>query len=207
VGIQFSALCSALLANTTLACLPAVASAQPARSGVPVMLQNEANVPSEIVERAKGEVTRLFGLIDVDLTWVTDVPAPGTRLRTVSLTTWEPPEEKVQPSVLGYTQTAPEKRGVRGYVFWRRVERASLAFTARLHHVLAVAIAHELGHMLLPDGKHAKGGLMAGPWDAGHFRAASAGLLAFSSNSATLIRREIAKERASIAAANPPAKR
>jgi hypothetical protein len=114
--------------------------------------------------------------------------------------------QKVQPSVLGYTQIAPGKRGVRGYVFWRRVERASLAFTARLDHVLAVAIAHELGHMLLPNGKHAKSGLMGAPWDSGHFRAASAGLLGFSSDSAALIQREVAKERASIAAANPPAR-
>jgi hypothetical protein len=200
VGIQFSALSSAFLTITTLTWLPAVAAAQPARSPVQVMLQNEANVPSELVERARGEVTRLFALIDIDILWVTDVPAPGTRLRTVSLTTWEPSDKKVQPSVLGYTQIAPGKRGVRGYVSWRRVERASLAFTARLDHVLAVAIAHELGHMLLPDGKHAKGGLMAGPWDPGHFRAASAGLLAFSPDSATLIRREMAKEGAATVA-------
>ena len=171
------------------------------------MLQNDANVPSELVERARGEVTRLFSLIDLDLAWVTDVPNPGIRLRVVSITTWEPPESRVQPSVLGYTQIAPGKRGVRGYVFWWRVERASLAFTARLDHVLAVAIAHELGHMLLPNGKHAKGGLMAGPWDSGHFRAASAGLLAFSPDSATLIQREVAKERAALSALAPSAPR
>jgi hypothetical protein len=108
--------------------------------------------------------------------------------------------------VLGYTQTAPEKRGVRGYVFWGRVDRASLAFTARLDRVLAVAIAHELGHMMLPNGKHAKGGLMAGPWDAGHFRAASAGLLAFSQDSATSIRREIVKEQSPVLPTNPTAR-
>jgi hypothetical protein len=175
------------------------------------MLQNDANVPSELLERARGDVTRLFGLIDVDIAWVIDVPKPGTRLRVVSITTWEPPDQKVQPSVLGYTQVAPGKRGIRGYVFWRRVELTSLTFTARLDKLLAVAIAHEVGHMLLPDGSHAKGGLMRAPWDAGHFRAASAGLLTFSSDSAALIQREIAreiaKERASITAANPPAKR
>jgi len=207
VGIQFSALSSAFLTTTTLACLPAVAIAQPNRPTVLVMLQNDADVPSGLVERARGEVTRLFGLIEVDIAWVTDVPEPGTRLRVVSITTWEPSDQKVQPSVLGYTQVAPGKRGVRGYVFWRRVERASLTFTASLDQLLAVAIAHELGHMLLPDGSHAEGGLMRAPWDAGHFRAASAGLLAFSSVSAALIHREMAKERASITAANPRAQR
>jgi hypothetical protein len=55
----------------------------------------------------------------------------------------------------------------------------------------AVAIAHEIGHMLLPDGKHAKSGLMAAPWDPSHFRSASAGLLLLSEASAELIRREL----------------
>lgn len=207
MGIQFSALSSAFLTIATLACQPAVATAQPNRPTVLVMLQNDANVPSELVERAIGEVTRIFGLIDVAIAWVIDVPEPGTRLRVVSITTWEPSDQKVQPSVLGYTQAASAKRGVRGYVFWRRVELASLTFTARLDKLLAVAIAHEVGHMLLPDGSHAKSGLMRAPWDAGHFRAASAGLLTFSSDSAALIQREMAKERASIAAAISPAKR
>ena len=148
-------------------------------------------------------MARLFSLIDLDIDWVTDVPNPGIRLRVVSITTWEPPEYRVQPSVLGYIQTAPGKRGTRGYVFWRRVQRASLAFTASLDKLLAVAIAHELGHMLLPNGKHANRGLMRSPWDASHFRAASAGLLAFSADTATLIQREVAKERVFTSAANP----
>jgi hypothetical protein len=203
VRVQFRAFYSAFLIIATLARLPDVSAAQPVRPTVLVMLQNDANVPSELVERARGEVTRLFGLIDIDIVWTTDVPEPGTRLRVVSITTWEPSDQKVQPSVLGYTHGAPGKRGVRGYVFWRRVERASLTFTARLDYLLAVAIAHELGHMLLPDGKHAKTGLMRAPWDTNHFRSASAGLLEFSPDSRILIRREVEKERASTLAANP----
>jgi hypothetical protein len=165
------------------------------------MLQNDAGAPSDLVDRASREVTRLFSLIDIDIVWVTDVPADA-RLRTVSLTTWEPSEQKVEPSVLGYTHGSPGKRGIRGYVFWRRVERASLQFTASLDKVLAIAIAHELGHMLLPDGKHAKTGLMRAPWDANSFRSATAGLLAFSSDSAALIRREMEKDRSTAVASS-----
>ncbi len=54
-----------------------------------------------------------------------------------------------------------------------------------------MAIAHEIGHMLLPDGKHAKSGFMAAPWNPSHFRSAAAGLLLFSEASAELIRREL----------------
>jgi hypothetical protein len=56
---------------------------------------------------------------------------------------------------------------------------------------LAVAIAHELGHMLLPDGRHAKHGLMTAPWDSSHFRSAAAGLLLFSPESARLIQQAL----------------
>ena len=165
------------------------------------MLQNDANAPAYLVDRATIEAARLFSLIDIDVVWVTEVPA-AARLRVVSLTTWEPDDRKVETSVLGYTQVAEGKRGIRAYVFWRRVERASQKFTASLDKVLAIAIAHELGHMLLPNGKHAKTGLMQAPWDANHFRAASAGLLAFSTDSTILIRREQEKERALTSAAN-----
>lgn len=202
MGIQFSSLSSAALTIAALTCLPAVTSAQPNRPAVLVMLQNEANAPSDLVERAKSEVARLFRLIEVEIAWATDVPEPGTRLRVVSITTWEPSDQSVQPSVLGYTQIAPGKRGIRGYVFWRRVERASHTFTASLDNVLAVAIAHEIGHMLLPNGRHAKRGLMGAPWDASHFRSASAGLLTFSPDSAASIRRELEEDRSTAAASS-----
>jgi hypothetical protein len=42
--------------------------------------------------------------------------------------------------------------------------------------------------MLLPNGKHAKFGLMTAAWDANHFRSASAGLQLFSDDSANRIR-------------------
>ncbi len=192
--IQFSTFSAAFLTLSTLACLPAAGTAQPVRPVVPAMLQNEAGVPRDLVERAQAEVVRLFNLADVEIRWVTEVPEHGVRLRVVSVTTWEPSEKKVQASVLGYTHGSEGKRGTRAYVFWRRVEQASQKFTASRDRVLAIAIAHELGHMLLPDGKHAKAGLMAGPWDANHFRSASAGLLAFSTDTARLMRVEVEKE-------------
>ncbi len=155
------------------------------------MLQNEANVPSELVAMAQAEVARLFDDIGVSIAWVVEVPTSGEPLRVVSLTNWEP-SAHIDASVLGYTQVAPGKRGLRAYVFWRRVEDASRKFTAGVDKILAIAIAHELGHMLLPDGKHAKTGLMQAPWDANHFRSAAAGLLLFSRETAQTIRWELA---------------
>ena len=97
------AFASAFLMVVGLWLVPAASHAQPVRPTLLVMLQNDANVESDLAAKAQSEVTRLFDLIDVDLLWVTEVPAAGTRLRVVSVTTWEPPD-KIPASVLGYTQ-------------------------------------------------------------------------------------------------------
>ena len=96
--------------------------------------------------------------------------------------------------MLGLTNVDHEGRGYRAYVFWLRVERASQTFAASLYNVLAIAIAHELGHTILPNGSHATRGLMEPAWYSAHFRSASAGLLHFFSETAALIRRALISE-------------
>jgi len=125
--------------------LPANGGAQPVSPPVLVLLQNDADVPPAVVAKAQAEVVRLYGLIGVEVTWVTKVPEPGSR-------------------------------------------------PAAQHNLLGVVIAHELGHMLLPNQSHAKRGLMEEAWNSGHFRAASAGLLLFADESGELIRRGLVAE-------------
>jgi hypothetical protein len=179
--------------------LPTASRAEAVRGPVLVLLQNDANILADVAAAAQAEVLRLFELADIDVVWVTKVPAPDIRLRVVALVTWEPREEKLA-AALGLTYGNERTRGTRGYVFWRRVERASSSFTAALHNVLAVAIAHELGHMLLPDGAHAKRGIMEAAWNREHFGWASAGLLQFSSESSALMTRRLNQEASALAA-------
>ena len=185
---RFPKLFTSFAVAAALTGLPSVSDADQAPAPVLAMIHNPAHVPPVIVDRARNEVARLFSLIGVEIVWASHVPPPGTRVRIVSLVTWEPREDRISKSALGYTLTGPETRGTLAYVFWPRVERASDKYTARLDYVLAVAIAHEIGHMLLPDDSHAKDGLMEAQWNSGHFRLASAGLLHFSPETAALIR-------------------
>ena len=97
-------------------------------------------------------------------------------------------------SALGLTYGNHRTRATRGYVFWQRVKRAGSRFTAALPNVLAVAVAHELGHMLLPDGAHARQGIMAAPWNKEHFGWASAGLLHFSRETTVLMTRRLSED-------------
>lgn len=183
--------CLVLAAWARLAAHP---SAQPACPSVMVMLQNEAGLRANLVAKAAAEVSRLFSLIGVDIEWVTSLTENVVRLRSVRLVTWEPDEDSVSPHVLGVTYTRPGEAGKRAHVFVHRVERASLQFNVPICDVLAVVIAHELGHTLMPTGSHSKNGLMAAEWQADHFRLASAGLLRFSPETAAVIRRGLIEE-------------
>ena len=187
--IRRSSRATACLVLAAWARLVAHPSAQPACPSVMVMLQNEAGLRADLVARAAAEVVRLYSLIGVDIEWVTSVPENGGRLRSVCLVTRDSGEDSVSSHVLGVTYTGPGEPGKRAHVFVQRAQRASLKFSVPICDVLAVVIAHELGHMLMPDGSHSRSGLMSAELGADHFRLASAGLLHFSPETATVIRR------------------
>ena len=183
-----------LLLSVACGATASTAAAGPARPIVRALLHNEAKAEQSLVDSAKAEAVRLYALIDIDLIWVPHVTSPGTNLHVICLVNWEPDEKRLPSTALGYSPANPGHRGILAYVFVRRVERAAQRFTARVDNVLAVSMVHELGHMLLPDGTHAKAGLMRSDWDALDLRSASAGLLLFSSATADLIRRGQAQQ-------------
>jgi hypothetical protein len=179
----------------TVGALDATAQASgDTRYRIRALLNNAAGGDQSLVEAAKAEVVRLYALIDVDLIWVNEVASPSIPLQVICLVGWEPGEKKFAASVLGYTPARPGRRGALAYVFLRRVERSSQKFKARVDNVLAIAIAHEIGHMFLPDGSHAKNGLMRAHWDNIDFGLASAGLLFFSGETGNLIQRGLSHQ-------------
>jgi hypothetical protein len=191
--LRQSKLVTAGLALTAWVGLAPSGHAQPASPSVVVMLKNDAGVPANVVARAEAEVVRLYGLIGVDVDWVSDPPQKCDRLRVVSLVAREQADNTRSESVLGLTYFTPEGSH-RSDVFVRHVERAGRDFTTLLSTLLAVVMAHELGHTLMPLGSHSKAGLMAPSLDANDFRSASVGLLHFSPESAAIIRRGLIED-------------
>ena len=53
------------------------------------------------------------------------------------------------------------------------------------------AMAHEMGHLLLPHGAHSVAGLMRAEWDRAQVRNAATGLLTFTPDQASLIRERL----------------
>jgi hypothetical protein len=112
----------------------------------------------------------------------------------------------VAATALGATPSTPEYRGLMAYVFYNRVERIARMYlnTSRKRGnydidnvtVLAHAMAHEIGHLLLPYG-HAATGLMRAEWDAKDLRLAVHGRLNFTTQEAELIRARLLSQLAS----------
>jgi hypothetical protein len=74
------------------------------------------------------------------------------------------------------------------FVFYQRIAWISLMCNVAKASILAVAMAHEIGHVLLPDDSHTPAGLMRGDWDRDDVWKATAGLLQFTDRDAVLIR-------------------
>jgi hypothetical protein len=82
-------------------------------------------------------------------------------------------------------------RATAAYVFFDRVRE----FADRGHLdawiVLGCAIAHELGHLLLPVNAHAADGIMRARWDS-HLIGRAGGFLSFAPDQARLLRMRVA---------------
>lgn len=105
-------------------------------------------------------------------------------VRMVNLTTWEPRDDRIPAMALGATYGVDGTFDARAYVFWLRVQRYAQQYTVGIEMLLGGAMAHELGHLLLPPGSHASRGLMRATWDREQFRSVANGLLHFSPQSA-----------------------
>jgi hypothetical protein len=177
-----------------LAGLPRLAAADPIPTLTIVLeVPDHGRIPLHIVTRAKAEMTRIYRDACVNITWIDPAPSTGRSYALRSPAATDPgfalvilPRETtdqlvVATEALGAAAGTPEERGRMAYVFYDRVERV-----ARTHLrtgrrtgtydfddvvVLAHAMAHEIGHLLLPYG-HSATGLMRANWDDADLRRA-----------------------------------
>ena len=154
-----------------------------------VVFQNVAKARADLIAQAQTEVSRLFSDIGIEIDWAGQMPPDYEGVRMLALTNWEPGRDRAPDNVMGFTQTVPEGRGTRAYVLMPRVLRTAQKYNVELVKLLAVAMAHELGHTLLPDGSHAANGIMRAPFDYVDLQAVKSGRFRFSEESASLIRR------------------
>ena len=161
------------------------ASGQPL---IHVLVMDQAEVPPVTRQRAQDVATRVFHLSGLALVWVDAGTCPA-RCLTVRIVT-EPvtAQSRRDPHILGVAPSMPEARGINLWVFYPRIRALSAELGMDASQLLGHAMAHELGHLLLPYGAHSLAGLMRGKWDRAQVRAAAEGLLTFTPDQAGLIR-------------------
>jgi hypothetical protein len=193
---------------------PGVASvnaAGPAGQPVPVgiTLRCDAAVPADALMQAKTQVLRIFGIVGLHIAWH-DCAVPSEHTPT------EPAAERAAtPSPLELTikivprsmadqlQQDEEKigmapgtataRGQLAYVFYDRVESLSEYFSTAIGQVLGGAVAHEIGHLLLPYHAHSRSGLMRAAWVSEDFQNLARGWLLFTREQGELMRTRVAQ--------------
>ena len=197
-----------MVAGLTGLARPAAADPIPTLTIV-LEVRDRARIPTHIVTRAKAEMTRIYRDACVNIMWSDrapgvgqphPLPSPGATdpgFALVVLPRQTADQLLVATEALGAAAGTREERGRMAYVFYDRVERVA---RTHLHTgrrtgtydlddivVLAHAMAHEIGHLLLPYG-HSATGLMRANWDDADLRRALRRQLNFTAQQAESIR-------------------
>jgi hypothetical protein len=160
-----------------------------------VHAQVTAIVPAAVLADAKSDVVRIYQAIGVDILWTdaADVTSAALIVKVVPETMAD--HLAITSSALGVALRKDERTGARfAYVLYERIARVAATHRLDAARILAVSIAHELGHLLLSYGGHSPTGLMRAAWDPIDFRNAAAGLLRFTREQGEQIR-EVARLR------------
>jgi hypothetical protein len=158
-----------------------------------VVVHNRSRLLTHTVADAQKIVDRVFASAGVQLVWLPRLPSnlsapvewPIIRIIVVA-------KEAAQAigyrrDALGFTPGSKSGDAWLAYVLGHRVSAVARGYRARPAVVLASAIAHEMGHMLL-SARHSRTGVMRTTFNQSDFRKIAAGDLMFTSLEAAEIR-------------------
>lgn len=133
-----------------------------------VAVDDHAGIPASILTAAKREASRIYAGIDVNIVWLHGAPAEGyaapqVRLLFLSRQMVERKMKAEQTSELILGQA--NRPAARAYVYWHRVAERAARYGRATAECLAMVIAHEVGHLLLPENSHSAAGIMQGGFD------------------------------------------
>jgi hypothetical protein len=188
------------------------AKAQGHRPTVIVYVYNNAKAPESVIAETGGYVREMFGKAGIELVWLNSMvriregPAKSVdgaslepRAARVSVVI-VPRPDPIAPKIrdldgrMGWT---PGGQHTRTYVFYERIQAFVLnnfarIYTLRVPRLLAYAVAHELGHLLLPlADAHSEKGIMKSQLNGNDLAELFSDALGFSSKETQLMRDEV----------------
>jgi hypothetical protein len=147
------------------------------RPSLTVVAYNQAGVADETLTRAKVDVARIVGETGVDVTWAQPAVEPVSSFIIRLLI--RPRAVGTSGSIMGTTLGDVHETGGSAFVFYDRVLRSAHEQEQDVARVLAYAMAHEMGHLLLLPAAHASSGIMRAAWDGDDLRRIGNGSMQF----------------------------
>ena len=182
------------MSGLLLAVLIASLQLAPEAPTITVAVQDEAGVPRDWLRQAKAELVRIYREVDVQIVlWdLNPSSSPGSGVAVLrnmlTVTIRQSPaalKGDLPWNAMGMASGTGVERGRVAYVFYSRIEQFTPLYRGRF---LGHFMAHELGHLLLPQYSHSPTGLMRAQWNREDLERAQHGLLPFTPEQATLIR-------------------
>ena len=170
-----------------------------------VNLFNDSHVPVDIVAEAQREVDRIYESAKVRISW-RECPIFGegavicfTTLRpAIDVRLYGASEERrfrLKRHTFGFAMSEPDREKYYAVIFPGRVAKTASESDIRYGRLLGYVIAHEIGHVLLTEGRaHAVTGLMKTPWQAKELDDIKRGTMTFLPAQTALFHETIARK-------------
>jgi hypothetical protein len=167
-----------------------------------IVVKTSAAISSDELRRVGMDVIRILGAIGVTTDWVTQpenswtvqggVPQPAQNfVINATIVAAQPGPSRSEEALLGQTPPGPHANGGDILVFYQRILEVAQLQQKATSSVLAIVLAHEIGHVLLPAPAHASAGIMQAPWDQRALDRAATHQLLFTSSQGALIRERL----------------
>jgi hypothetical protein len=166
---------------------------------ITVHVYNYAQIPAWRLARTQKRVEGFFLDAGIRLRWK-NIALPSGKARRTTEPAWSPvPSDLVLKIVSGFPKDADQFRepvfgfaaGHQVSIFNKRTEDVAINADVTQPEILAIAIAHELGHALLGPNSHSDTGIMRPRMQPRDFRKAQCRTLAFTPEQAQRMRSRI----------------
>jgi len=164
-------------------------------------VRDAAGVPDDVLTYAQTIVTAILRQAGVQTVWraLSQSLAATEAARELGFTfaILSPDQTgRIAPALtrdaLGLVVNSPTTGAVVAYVFYHRVKNRTGSNGVTRAPLLGAAMAHEIGHLLLPPKAHSAMGLMRADWDRADLQLIQNNELFFTAEQAELIRRRLA---------------
>jgi hypothetical protein len=189
----------AVLAAVSLVVLLAGAPAYAQNQHIRIVVHNRAQLLPDLLEDAEKVTSEIFRAAEVDIEWFHVSPAfhlpagPSPVIRAIIVSRGDGSSMNPPADALGFTPSRQSHGSGLTYILEDRLDAVAKRLSIAKPVVLGVAVAHEIGHVLLPSQGHSKTGVMSALFDQALFRAAARGALTFTPMNTTGLHAMIAR--------------